>query len=160
MEIIRGFVKMYIFSVVAPSTPSLIWNPVGITVAGIPGVANDSSNMLNLPTGVTVDYSNTLYISDWGNNRVQKLLKDASSGTTIAGQANGSYGPSANQLYSPSRILLQSNGYIFVADTNNNRIQFWANGASTGTTVAGSATGKKWNDSTEFDLDVNIIAFH
>ncbi len=66
----------------------------------------------------------------------------SSTGTTVAGEANGPGGTSLNQLKNPACILLDSSGGIFISDSGNNRVQYWSNGASTGTTVAGSSIGE------------------
>ncbi|CAF3767586.1 unnamed protein product [Rotaria sp. Silwood1] len=63
----------------------------------------------------------------------------ASSGTTVAGQANGVRGTNSSHLYGPTFICLDSSYNLYVADSDNHRIQFWSNGASSGTTVAGTA---------------------
>jgi hypothetical protein len=101
-------------------------------------MADNASNQLNYPFDAILDYSNILYIADYRNYRVQKYPMGSSTGLTVAGQANATGGSSANQLKQPSRVLVESNGDIFVADSGNHRIQFWANGASSGTTIAGT----------------------
>jgi hypothetical protein len=126
---------------IAASTALLRWQSTGITVAGVVGVAGSGENQLNSPFGLVVDPFDTLYIADSDNNRIQKLMKGASSGTTSAGQANGTQGNSMYSLYSPGGVAFDSNSNIYVADAYNQRVQFWANSASSGTTVAG-ITGK------------------
>ncbi|CAF4279615.1 unnamed protein product, partial [Adineta steineri] len=83
-----------------------------------------------------------LYIADCNNHRIQKwkLPKNGSTpltaGITVAG-GNGA-GSAANQLDSPYGVYVsKKTGTIYVADTNNHRIQRWAVGASYGTTLAG-----------------------
>ncbi|CAM4838629.1 unnamed protein product [Rotaria magnacalcarata] len=121
-------------------TPSLRWNTTGITVAGVGGSPGNNSNQLNTPADVSVDFSNTLYIADYGNNRIQKWLNGASDGITIAGQASRISGSNATDLLHPGGVLVDLTGNIYIADTNNHRIQLWANGALSGVTIAG--TGK------------------
>jgi len=99
---------------------------------------------------LALDWSNTLYISDARNNRVQKYLRGASFGETIAGQANGSGGSTNYTLLFPTDVALKINGDIYVVDRNNNRVQLWTSGSSTGVTVAGTA-GK---------LKLNILAYY
>jgi sugar lactone lactonase YvrE len=96
-----------------------------------------------MPRGITLDYTYTLYIADYGNNRVQKYVRNASTGITVAG--NGSASSSSNQLTGPSDVAVDVNGNIYVGDLDNNRIQLWNNGATSGITVAGNATGKITN---------------
>jgi hypothetical protein len=121
-------------------TAILRWNTTGITVAGVTDILGNQSNLLNTPRGITLDYSYSLYIADFGNQRVQKYLRGASSGTTVAG--NGSSSSSPTQLAGPSDVVVDANKNIFVADLGNNRIQLWSEGATSGITVAGSTTGK------------------
>jgi hypothetical protein len=67
----------------------------------------------------------------------------ASSGITVAGDSNGAQGGSQNQLKSPTRVIVDPDVGIFVSDRGNNRIQFWTDGASVGTTVAGIGKDNK-----------------
>ncbi|CAF1642364.1 unnamed protein product [Rotaria magnacalcarata] len=119
--------------------PSIRWNTTGITVAGVGGSPGNNSSQLNTPADVSVDFSNTLYIADYGNNRIQKWLSGASNGITVAGQASGISGSNATDLQHPAGILVDLTGNIYIADTNNHRIQFWAKGALSGVTIAGTA---------------------
>jgi sugar lactone lactonase YvrE len=57
------------------------------------------------------------------------------NGLTVAGY-NGA-GSAANQLNYPAGIYLDASKNIYIADELNNRIQKWAPGATSGTTVAG-----------------------
>lgn len=130
-----------IFCFVGP-TPVLRWNTTGITLAGQSGVAGNGSNQLNVPRDAAWVYPNTLYIADTGNNRVQKYIIGDLNGVTVSVQASGTGNSSASQLNAPSCLRVASNSGLYVADTNNNRIQFWSNGALSGLTVAGNGTGK------------------
>ncbi|CAF3632963.1 unnamed protein product [Rotaria socialis] len=131
-------------------TPSLRWNTTGITAAGVGGSPGNNSSQLNTPADVSVDFSNTLYIADYGNNRIQKWLSGASNGTTVAGQASGISGSNATDLQHPAGILVDSTGNIYIADTNNHRIQFWAKGALSGVTIAGTGFMGVNNNQLEF----------
>lgn len=122
--------------------PSLRWNTSGITIAGISSVAGNASNQLNQPQDISLIYPNLLYIADYNNHRIQKYELGSFIGTTVAGEVNGFGGVSSNQLKHPSGIFIDSSNGIFISDTDNNRVQYWSNGASTGITVAGSSTGK------------------
>ncbi|CAF1467825.1 unnamed protein product [Adineta steineri] len=128
-------------------TAVLRWNTTGETIAGVVGQFGNASNQLNVPFGLTMDWSNTLYIADWSNHRVQKYLRNSSFGQTVAGQATGSYNTTSSFLYYPGDVAVDWNSNVYVADTFNNRIQLWTNGSSTGMTVAG--TGSIGNGSNE-----------
>ena len=105
------------------------WNGAGITIAG--------NTQLNTPCVAIVDYQNTLYIADTSNSRIQKYVMGATYGTTVAGNANGTQCNGLSELRLPSQVLVGSNGYIFVADTGNQRIMLWRNSSISGEIVVG-----------------------
>jgi sugar lactone lactonase YvrE len=106
-------------------------------VLGAGNIAGIAPYHLYFPLGIILDSSNTLYVADGDNNRVQKLLWGNTSATTIAGNQNGIVGSNASLLAYPNDIAVDSNGNVYVVDTNNNRIQLWYVNASSGITVAG-----------------------
>lgn len=110
----------------------------GVTVAGIGDATSVTSDRLNTPYSLALDTANTIYIADFSNNRVQKWTTDDIQGTTVAGQASGVSGVGLNSLTRPTGVIIDENSNIYVSDSGNNRVQFWANGASTGTTIAGT----------------------
>ncbi len=107
---------------------------------GVYNYADIASNHLNFPIGIVFDSFDTLYIADADNNRIQKLLWNDSSATTVAGNSNGTSGSTASLLNYPNDVAVDSLGNVYVVDTNNIRIQFWNDTASSGITIAG--TGK------------------
>ncbi|CAF4405295.1 unnamed protein product [Rotaria sp. Silwood2] len=121
-------------------TPLLRWNSTGLTVAGIGSSSGSTSDKLNTPIDLAVDFSNTLYIADFNNNRIQRWLIGASTGTTVAGQANGTSGIGAAYLSAPAGVIIDSNNNIYVSDSINARIQQWTNGATSGTQIAGTGS--------------------
>ena len=70
------------------------------------------------PYGITVDSSNNIYVTDYGNDRIQKF----NSASTYQSQF-GSSGSGDGQFDRPSAIALDSSGNIFVTDYLNHRIQ-------------------------------------
>jgi hypothetical protein len=119
------------------TSPTLRWNSSGTTVAGV-GTYGAAANQLSSPMGLALDSSNTLYIGDLNNSRVQKWPMGAWIGTTVAGQANGSWGTANNSLDQVGGIAIGSADDIYVVDIFNCRVQYWPNGASSGTIVAGA----------------------
>lgn len=117
---------------------TLRWNKVGETVAGITSQLGTQPNQLSIPFDVAINYANTLYISDMNNNRIQRWFRGASSGTTVCGLQNGTHGSAANQLYSPGIVALDSDDGIYIADSQNSRIQFCTSNATNALTVAGN----------------------
>ena len=123
---------------IATST-SLKWSATGITVIGT-GAPGTGSNQLNAPYGLAIDSLNTLFVTEQSNNRAQMILAGSSTGSTVAGQSTGGWGTGPTYLYSPSGIVVDSGGNIYIADAGNHRVQYWASGGLSGTTIAG--TGK------------------
>lgn len=109
-------------------TAVLRWNTSGITVA----------NQLKTPTDLVVDYMNTLYVIEWGNYRVQKFLNRSLVGTTVAGQSNGTSGSSPAHLASCYSFYLDSSYNLYISDTMNHRVQFWANNSLVGIMIMGT----------------------
>ena len=121
--------------------PTWLWNTTGVTVAGVSGTAGSASNQLNSPWNIYIDpTTNYLYIADSQNHRIQRWLPGASSGTTVAG-VTASAGSAANLLNTPKDVFVDSSQNIYVADSANQRIQFFLNGSTTGTTVSSSWSG-------------------
>ena len=116
----------------------LRWNPSGITIAGITNTSGNTSNHLNEPWDLVVDWSNTLYITDKANNRVQKFVMDASQGITVAGQANAIGGLNLSYVRGPLGIVVDDNSNVYVTDNNNDRVVSWPHGASSGSLFAGN----------------------
>jgi sugar lactone lactonase YvrE len=118
----------------------LRWNTTATTVAGQLTATSATPNYLNFPIGIFIDSSDTLYVSDADNNRIQQFSLGNTTGRTAAGQSNGAVGTSATFLHLPSDVAADSSGNVYVADSYNNRIQLWPANATSGITVAG--TGK------------------
>ena len=86
--------------------------------------AKDSS--LNGPTGIAVAAEGTLYVADTGNNRIRKIAGGIIS--TVAGNGEARYGGDGGQaraasLAAPTGLALGSDGTLYVADTDNDRIR-------------------------------------
>ncbi|CAF4131889.1 unnamed protein product, partial [Adineta steineri] len=126
-------------------------------VAAGTGCSGSTSNTLDNPRGIFVDTSLNLYVADCGNNRVQLFLSGQVTATTVAGStANGTI-----SLSCPSDVALDGDGYIFIVDSNNNRIiGSGPNGFRciiACTSTSGSASNQLSNPSTfSFDSCGNI----
>ncbi|CAF4422822.1 unnamed protein product [Didymodactylos carnosus] len=82
----------------------------GAVVAGGNG-AGDSSNQLNFPINIAVDSSGSLYILDKdfsGNQRVQKWLAGATTGTTLI-----------TGLTLPQSLKVDCNNYLYITVGSN-----------------------------------------
>jgi DNA-binding beta-propeller fold protein YncE len=91
----------------------------------------------SMPYGIAGDKNGNIYVSHNTCNTLVAWLFNSTTPIRLGGTGSG--GPSAQQLSSPRHIYLdEDHGFIYVADTGNNRIQrFSVNGNGTGVTVAG-----------------------
>ncbi|MGA3161656.1 MAG: Ig-like domain repeat protein [Terracidiphilus sp.] len=92
-----------------------------------------TSALLDSPAGVAVGTSGNIYIADTHNNRIRKV--SGGTITTIAGSGVVGYSgdgaaAAAATLSYPTALAVDSNGNIYIADTNNHRIR-----EITGTTI-------------------------
>ncbi|MEU6957924.1 RICIN domain-containing protein [Streptomyces sp. NPDC045714] len=104
-----------------------------ITVAGMgtAGFGGDggpaASAQLNIPTGLVVDSTGTLYFSDQLNHRVRKVTSDGKT-STVAGTgtagSGGDGGPGMSaQLNTPIGLAVDCVDTLYIADLFNHRIR-------------------------------------
>ncbi len=103
------------------------------TVAGI-GTAGFSGDggaaikaQLNRPWDVKVDASGDLFIADYNNNRIRMVTPDGNI-TTIAGRTGSGYSGDGGQgtsalLSFPTGLAVDTNGDVYIADSDNNVIR-------------------------------------
>ena len=111
-----------------------------VTVAGIVGVRGSSTSMTALGNSYNLflDKYENVFVGDYGNHRVMMFLSNSTSGTSgvmVAG--TGIQGSNSRGLNRPSGIFVTDDRILYIADTENHRIQRWTIGANSGTTVAG-----------------------
>ena len=128
----------------------------GVTVAG--GSSGSEADQLKLPLGVSVEANGDIYIADTDNNRIQKWVLGATTGTRVAGGNGGDYATGADQLSFPRAVEVDADGNLYIADFGNNRIQKWAPGATTGETLAGGGAYGSGADQLAYPSDVAIDA--
>jgi sugar lactone lactonase YvrE len=93
----------------------------GVIVAGGKG-KGQARTQLDCPSGLVVDQFGTVYVVDHWNHRVMRWYKGASRGEIIAGGKHIA-GDGANQLNEPEGLAFDLYGNLYVADSNNHRIQ-------------------------------------
>lgn len=101
----------------------------GIGGAGADGVLANAS-MLSNPSGLAVDGSGAIFISDFGNHRVRRVDPVSGLISTVAGTGTqGSTGLTVTALAtglplnSPNGLAIASNGDLYIADTGNHAVR-------------------------------------
>ena len=97
----------------------------------------------DFPSGVAVDSSGILYVADYGNHRIRKIIISTREVTTLAGSGIAGFANGAGteaQFYYPSGVAVDSSGILYVADRSNYRIRKITSAGEV-TTLAGSTEG-------------------
>jgi DNA-binding CsgD family transcriptional regulator/sugar lactone lactonase YvrE len=82
---------------------------------------------LNLPTGLTIGFGDTLFIADTGNNVVRQIALDGAI-HTVAGTGEAGYRGDPGDaldavLHAPGGIAFDGEGNLYIADTLNQRVR-------------------------------------
>jgi RHS repeat-associated protein len=101
--------------------------------AGTAGFSGDggaaTSALLDTPGQVALDTSSDLYIADSDNNRIREVNASTAKIATTAGTGGmlgtvGDGGPATTAaLSNPAGIATDAKGNVYIADTNNQRVQ-------------------------------------
>lgn len=117
--------------------------------AGSAGFSGDGelavNSRLNQPTGVAVDGSGNVYISDTTNNRIRKITAATGVISTIAGNgqagSSGDNGPALSAtLNFPYGLAIASNGDVYYAEFSSHRVRKITVATGIISTVAGTGT--------------------
>ncbi len=98
---------------------------------------NATEAFLDFPEGLCRDSDGNFYVADTYNNVIRKIKSDGKI-ITLAG--SGSYGMTdakgaAAEFAMPRGVAVDSNGYVYVGDTENNRIRKIAPDGTTSTLI-------------------------
>lgn len=102
----------------------------GKLIGGFPsqGYADGAGSqaMFSSPTDIAIDAAGNLYVADAGNNAIRKITPAGDVSTVAGGPTKVGYldGTLANAKFSyPTGVFVTSNGDIYVADHNNQKIR-------------------------------------
>lgn len=139
----------------------------GVVIGGVGGQGS-GLRQLNRPSGVALDRRGNLFVSDSGNNRVIEYVyraaqhRYATTGRVVAG--TGTAGSGLRELNMPGGLAVDAAGNLFVADSNNSRVERFAYHRATGrygavaTTVAGRGGEGSGLSQLEFPISVALDA--
>jgi sugar lactone lactonase YvrE len=96
----------------------------------------------NQPRGVAMDGAGNVYVADYSNNRIRKIVIATGVVSTLAGSTSGfADGPGTTARFSsPNGVAVDGAGNLYVADRDNHRIRKITPGGDV-TTLAGDGTG-------------------
>lgn len=127
----------------------LRWNQTGVMIAGT-GAKGSGPTQFDKSACVVIDGNNSLFICDHHNDRVQKWLANATSGTTIAGSGTG-----GTSLSHPEYLTIDKYGYVYVTGHKLNEVLRFAPGSFNGVGVAG--TGTAGSGLNELDTPADLV---
>ncbi len=126
-------------------TDGKISTVAGNGVAGFSGDGGPATQAeLDTPEGIRLDAKGAnLYIGDYNNNRVRKVMLATGLITTVAGNGDfhysGDKGPAIQAGLDPDDIAIDATGNLYIADYLNNRVRKVSVLDGTITTIAGLA---------------------
>lgn len=108
-----------------PTTSYIVSTFAGNGTAGLKN-GNDTMAQFNNPSGIAIDASGNLYVSDGKNHCIRKITS-AGVVSTVAGIGVAGYADNPNPLLAqfngPVGIAIDSKGNLFVTDQNNHCIR-------------------------------------
>jgi uncharacterized protein (TIGR03437 family) len=120
-----------------------------VTIAGSGARAGSGDGVpavrapLLTPRNVAVDAAGNLYISEFEGHRVRRVTPDGRiatvAGTGIAGMRGDGAAANAAQIGFPAGLAVDRLGFVYVADTQNNRVRKFYPGGNIVTALGGTA---------------------
>src|SRR5262249_24994891 len=113
---------------------------------GVQGYSGDggpaASAQLNYPIAVAVDSGNNLYIADWGNYVIRKVMANGQISTIAGNHLPGATGDGglavAGQVGSPSGLAVDSAWNVYFSDGSGRVRKVYSSGLVS--TIAGNGT--------------------
>ncbi|MFN0049364.1 MAG: T9SS type A sorting domain-containing protein [Cytophagales bacterium] len=108
-----------------------VWNVIGNNYTAVTtfGGIGAASNQFDIPGGLAITNNGRIFIGDVGNSRISVWTISGSSYLPFA-TFGTTYGSANNQFSSPLDVAIGTNGNLFIADADNNRISVWTTSGS------------------------------
>ncbi len=159
--------RAYAVNVVSPKAVSVYGQGNNFATAG----SGTTASTLNSPRSICFDSSGDYYIADYSNNRVLYFTAGTPTPTNVYGQ-NGSYtsalvnnnlgtptaSPTATSLDNPFDVALDTLGGLYVADSTNYRVLYYAAGSTTASRVYGQGGVFTTNTSNKGGVSADSLA--
>ena len=122
-----GTLKSYSSGQEVSDTITSSYNVSTLAGDGSTGYADGSGGSARFwnPYGVDVDSNGYVYVADKGNHKIRKItpggVVSTLAGTGSTGSTDGSGGSAS--FYYPQSVAVDSSGYVYVADMNNQKIR-------------------------------------
>jgi hypothetical protein len=153
-----------LFYLSGSTTATRVYGQLGSFTTNTQNNGGISANSLDRPTGCVLDSSGNLYVADTFSNRVLFYPAGSTTATRVYGQG-GSFttgtvnngGISANSLYNPYGVALDSSGNLYVADEVNSRVLFYPSGSTTATRVYGQLGSFTSNTANNGGISANTL---
>ena len=104
-----------------------------------------TSAQLSYPYGISVDEFENIYIADYGNSKIRMVTRagiiTTFAGTGVTGSGGDGGAAIHGQLYYPQGVAVDIiSGFLYIADTGNNKIRVVTKSTGLITTFAGSSS--------------------
>ncbi len=109
----------------------------GLFISGW-GQRGSGSGQFEGPWGLALGDGGDVYISDWGNDRIQRYTSDG----ILIEEFGGLSGTDA--IHRPAGLAVDSDGNMYVADWGNERVKILAPDGSLLATLRGESVDSKW----------------
>jgi DNA-binding beta-propeller fold protein YncE len=131
-----------------PKAPAVITTLGGNGTAGFSGDNGPASiAQMNYPTGICADASGNVFIADYSNHRIRKIVLDTGVISTVAGTGIPGYSVSEDnglainaKLFYPNGVSADASGNLFIADKGNNLIRKVNLSSGVISTIAGNGS--------------------
>jgi sugar lactone lactonase YvrE len=99
------------------------------------GVAASGNGSLNAPKGIAAASGGNVWVSDTGNNRIQKFSSTGTFLNVVTGE-----GSLVGKMKEPSSVAIGPDGSIWIADAGGNRIEQWTSSLALQRVCGGEGT--------------------